>query len=279
MQRFLFHITPFLAILIAVVLFRMWLLKDDRYDFYYRKDLEIQNQVVIIGDSKMLTGIQDEVFNKSNIEIVNLSSWGAFPWDHLIALKPFKLEKNIILLNISSRIFLLNDSSTFENSPVAIKNIFNFRIHKKISDLLNQSAGRWEYSRLPSGSMKFIHQFNTKFDYNWEYDSIYHVKLLNNPLLKSKTDLKIQHLKELVTQLKRDNTVILIDGPERFRFNKLISNYEKSLFAQIQNELNQEVFDFGVYNDSLFYDSHHLNEAGAAFFSTNLITLINSQKM
>jgi hypothetical protein len=122
--------------------------------------------------------------------------------------------------------------------------------------------------------MKFNHKFNTKFDYNWEYDSIYHTKLLNNPKLTSRTDIKIQHLKELINSLKIKNKVILIDGPERACFNDLVSLFETELFNKIEKELNLTVFDFGVYNDSLFYDSHHLNDDGSKIFSSQLIDII-----
>jgi hypothetical protein len=142
--------------------------------------------------------------------------------------------------------------------------------------MINQSAGRWEYERQPSGSMRFNHKFNSKFDYNWEYDSLYHIKLLNNPNLNKKTAIKIQHLKELINQLKATNKVILIDGPERANFNQLISNYEIDLFKKIQQELNLSVFDFGIYNDSLFYDSHHLNDVGSTIFSNQLIERIKT---
>ena len=274
MKRFLFKTIPFSIILAALLVSRYWLLNDSRFNYYYYPEKDIQNKIVIIGDSKMLTGIDDQCFTSNNLELVNLSSWGAFPLDHIVALKDHKIENNLIVLNISSRIFLLNDSSSIQNSPTSIKNILNFRIHNKITDMLNQSAGRWEYERQPSGSMKFNHKFNTKFDYNWEYDSIYHTKLLNNPKLTSRTDIKIQHLKELINSLKIKNKVILIDGPERACFNDLVSLYETELFNKIEKELNLTVFDFGVYNDSLFYDSHHLNDDGSKIFSSQLIDII-----
>ncbi|MFM7618469.1 MAG: hypothetical protein ACKO5Y_01380 [Bacteroidota bacterium] len=276
MRRFLIKTIPFLAILLAMLIARFWLLSDSRFDYYYYPDKDIRNKIVIVGDSKMLTGINDECFALNKIEIVNLSSWGAFPLDHILALKNHKLENNIVVLNISSRIFLLNDSSSIQNSPISIQNILNFRMHKKFSDMINQSAGRWEYERQPSGSMRFNHKFNSKFDYNWEYDSLYHIKLLNNPNLNKKTAIKIQHLKELINQLKLTNKVILIDGPERAIFNQLISNYEIDLFKKIQQELNLSVFDFGIYNDSLFYDSHHLNDVGSTIFSNQLIERIKT---
>lgn len=275
MKRFIFKLFPYISIFLILAGVRYWINFDHRYRFYINPEKIITNKTVIIGDSKTLLGIDESVFRQNQIELINLSSWRAFPVDHLNALSNHTLENNLLLINVSSRIFLQPDSSNHGESPNEINQIFNFRLHKKALLQLNHSyPGNWEYEIQKGGSLTFKNNFRTYKKYDWKLDSTEYSALLQDTMTNILTRVKVDHFTKLVKRLSRNNRIVLIDLPERNNFEKLIQDYENQLFNTIQNQTGKKVHDFGIFNDSLFYDSHHLNRDGSTIFSHQLFEMI-----
>jgi hypothetical protein len=79
-----------------------------------------------------LVGINEDLFEENSLKFTNLSSWAARPYDNLVALNGYSLNNNLIILNVSSRIFMLKDSTCYNFSPNRIFNLLDFKLHKQI---------------------------------------------------------------------------------------------------------------------------------------------------
>jgi hypothetical protein len=275
MYRFLYKISPFFVLFLLILVVRFWVKYDPRYNFFiYDQKRVFKNQYIIIGDSKTLTGINDEVFKNNGISIINLSSWGATPFDLLKGLEKYQFENCTIILNASSRIFLHPDTTSSQNSPNNILKLFNFRL--RFDDFGDNKKGRWEYKIQKSGSISFINLTRPYDSYVWKKDSTHYASLLID--VKKTENIKIDQFSTLISKLRYNNRVILIDLPERKEYNKLAEKYEGFIFSEISHKTGINIIDFGIYADSLFYDSHHLNINGQKTFSSELLKTIIASK-
>ena len=281
MKSFLFKISPFILILLINISIRYWVNFDHRYDFFiYKGEKNIENSIIIIGDSKTLAGIDQEEFLRNNIQIINLSSWGARPYDLEKAITHYNIENSTVFINVTSRIFLGNDSTSIESSPNKIYNLLNFPLHIKLIGFVKKNIqGRWEYQTEKCGSIKFNNLYRPYRNYLWKDDSTNYSKLLNDSLTNYFTTIKIKHLSHIVNHLGKNNTVVLMDLPERVEFDNLVRSYEQKIFEDISRQTGRKIWDFGIYPNELFYDSHHLNKIGRKQFSSELIQFIKSSKL
>ena len=170
---------------------------------------------------------------------------------------------------------MLKDSTCYNFSPNRIFNLLDFKLHKQIQQFVSQSSpGRWEYVFQKKGSISFVNRYRPYNCYNWEEDSLNYSKLMKDPKTFEYSEVKINHFIQLINELSKKNRVVLVDLPERKRFDKLVKSYEDVLFSRIEAKSKMRIKDFGVYNDSLFYDSHHLNSEGSRIFSNKIIEFI-----
>lgn len=278
MHKFTVKIIPFCIIIILIGITRFYTNYDARYNYYYYTNKNIKNKIILIGDSKSQSGIDENVFDKK--EIANLSSWGARPYDNLISLEKYKIKNNVIFIVVTSRIFLqLDTTASLWNTKNKISGIYDFNLYAELKKQLNKSdEGSWEYKFQNGGSIKFVNQFRNYRPYNWSEDSSHYSKLLLDSQRQKYTDFKINHLIEIYNMLKNSNTIYFIDLPERKDFDGLVKSYENDLFKSLENKTGQSIIDFGTYNDEYFYDSHHLNKMGSKKFTTELVKFITSSK-
>ncbi len=208
--------------------------------------------------------------------IVNLSSWGAQPFDLLKGIDKYDIKNCTILINVTSRIFFQPDTTFADNSPNNIKRIFNFKL--ELSDFNEGKRGRWEYKTQKSGSITFLNITRPYSSYNWKKDSTKCSSSINDSNTEKYTNIKIKHFTSLVKKLRANNQIILIDLPERKDYDKIIRKYEDEIFQRIFDRTGIKIIDFGIYPNSLFYDSHHLNKIGQKIFSYELLKIITASK-
>jgi hypothetical protein len=277
MVKFLIKILPFLILFLLNISLRFWVKYDPRYNFFIYNDVnKFRNETIIIGDSKTLSGINDDAFNKMATSIVNLSSWGAQPFDLLKGIDKYDIKNCTILINVTSRIFFQPDTTFADNSPNNIKRIFNFKL--ELSDFNEGKRGRWEYKTQKSGSITFLNITRPYSSYNWKKDSTKCSSSINDSNTEKYTNIKIKHFTSLVKKLRANNQIILIDLPERKDYDKIIRKYEDEIFQRIFDRTGIKIIDFGIYPNSLFYDSHHLNKIGQKIFSYELLKIITASK-
>jgi hypothetical protein len=275
MKYFLFKSFPYLIIFLLIGFVRLYISFDERYNYFNYKTKNISKKIVIIGDSKSLVDFDDDFFEENSM--INFSTWGAKPLNHLNALKGYKLENNLIFLVVSSRIFVSNDSLKIGND---IQSIFNFNLYDKAKDYyFHADQGNWEYYFQKNGSIKMQNLYRGYRPFNRNGDSTFYSKLIRDPGRIKFTQRKIEHFLVLYNNLKLNNRVVLIDLPERFSYYNYAKRFEVQLFNEIKKPTGEEIIDFGVLPDFYFYDSHHLNRIGSRVFTKNFVEFLNKQKL
>lgn len=279
MRKFTINIIPFCILTLLIGIVRFYAVYDARHNFYNYTNTNIENKTVFIGDSKSLFGIDENVFDEK--DVVNLSSWGAQPYDNLNSLKKYKIKNSIIFIVVTSRVFLHLDTTNHSlQTKNTISGIFDYNLYQQLKSQFNRSEkGSWEYQLQRGGSMYLINQFCDYHRYNWKEDSNYHSKLLVDSQSQKFMNTKINHLLEIYNKFTPNNTVFFIDLPERKDFDELIRSYENNLFKSIEKKSSLSVIDFGVYNEEFFYDSHHLNKNGSKKFTSELLNFIRSSNV
>ena len=268
MRRFLIKLIPFLLCILAVAALRYYVTYDSRYDYYSISGRPISNSLVIVGDSKTLFGIDEKTLDHQ--DFYNLSSWGARPINTIKALESFDLTDNTIIMSVSSRIFLQDDTMALSDNN-SLYRVFDFNLyHQAHSYFLHQSAGRWEYTRQAGGSLQFVDNIRTYSAYSATKDTTFYGQYVHAVNRDFYVDIKVQHFARLYKELIKNNRIILVDLPERNAFNKLVVEFEPMLFEKITAVTGAQVYDFGTYPDECFYDSHHMNSIGARRFSEEL---------
>ena len=268
MKRFVIKLVPFLLLIIVAASVRYYLKYDARYNYYNVSPRAISQSYVVVGDSKTLFGIDPQLV--ADLPFYNLSSWGARPLNTLNALAPYDLDANLILLSVSSRIFLQNDtlSNGHYNSVV---HIFDYNLYTEAHQQLGHtSTGNWEYTLHPNGCLSFNQDIRSYAEYSATKDTTFYGNFMHASDRDYFVNIKLKHFVRLYQALSAKNKVILIDLPERATYNKMVAPFEEALYAAIKQQTGQEVIDFGTYDDRCFYDSHHMNSIGARQFTDTL---------
>lgn len=268
MRRFLHKIIPFIVIISAIAVLRYWVNVDKRSKCYYTADI-IDSGLVIIGDSKSLAGFDEHVLDTySKLRSYNLSIWGARPLNNLWLVDEIHIQNSMVFLVVSSRIFFNLDS--IDRSKVQnIEKVFNFNLYEKLYGFIRHTKeGRWEYVRQENGGITLINKKRYYAPYSRYNDSSSYCEKIHSPMLNYFVDVKIAHIKEIIRKLSANkNKLYLIDLPDRSSYVDWVKTEENKLFKKLNVKTGMEVIDFGVYDDSLFYDSHHLNKLGATYFT------------
>lgn len=271
MKKVLLKLSPFVVLAIVILGIRNSLL-DDRFIMPHNYVKEINNAIILLGDSKTSADFNDSILDQfSNKKIYNLSFWAASPTNIKKLVKNIDIKNSIIFLNISSRIYI---DHGFGDEKYRLKEIFNGNILDNYLMYNNKKApGKWEYEKTKYGSLYFNHLKRPYSVYNRDVDSSSICYGIVNDSVKNKFNNVTQNLLiELYDYLnKNNNTIYLIDLPERYCFNEWVKYAEIKLFKKIDSLLNNNIVDFGVYPDSLFYDSHHLNILGSQRFTNEFL--------
>jgi len=271
MKKILLKFTPFILLTIVFLVVRNKYV-DERYLLPQPHEKEINNAILLLGDSKNCVDFNDSILDKySNKNIYNLSFWGASPANIKKMVENINIKNSKIFLNISSRVYL---SLGFSDEKYRIKEITYGNILRTfILNVTKKGTGKWEYETTKYGSTYFkalknpYSPYNRKLDSsitisNYKYDS---VNNRYNTVTKAMLVDLIQYLS------KNNNEVFLMDLPERSCYNQWIENAELNLFKRVDSLSKNKLVDFGVYPDSLFYDSHHLNKLGSIKFTTEFV--------
>jgi hypothetical protein len=271
MKKILLKFAPFILLTIVFLVVRNKYV-DERYLLPQPHEKEINNAILLLGDSKNCVDFNDSILDKySNKNIYNLSFWGASPANIKKMVENINIKNSKIFLNISSRVYL---SLGFSDEKYRIKEITYGNILRTfILNVTKKGTGKWEYETTKYGSTYFkalknpYSPYNRKLDSsitisNYKYDS---VNNRYNTVTKAMLVDLIQYLS------KNNNEVFLMDLPERSCYNQWIENAELNLFKRVDSLSKNKLVDFGVYPDSLFYDSHHLNKLGSIKFTTEFV--------
>jgi hypothetical protein len=271
MKKILLKFAPFILLTIVFLVVRNKYV-DERYLLPQPHEKEINNAILLLGDSKNCVDFNDSILDKySNKNIYNLSFWGASPANIKKMVENINIKNSKIFLNISSRVYL---SLGFSDEKYRIKEITYGNILRTfILNVTKKGTGKWEYETTKYGSTYFkalknpYSPYNRKLDSsitisNYKYDS---VNNRYNTVTKAMLVDLIQYLS------KNNNEVFLLDLPERSCYNQWIENAELNLFKRVDSLSKNKLVDFGVYSDSLFYDSHHLNKLGSIKFTTEFV--------
>jgi hypothetical protein len=251
----------------------------DKRTFYSRiTDSELTNSWLIVGDSKSQFGFNDSIITKTiNKNYLNLSIWGARPFDYLQNLNNQPISNSVIFIVISSRTFLEPDSMYRFHRSADVTGIFDFNLFKSFrnycnKDVTKKEQGAWEYTNQQAGSLIYKYEFRPWASYARFDDSVHqagNIKLFGENRF---IEVKLEHLSKLINQYKNNsNRVILISLPERHCYKSWVNRYESILFEKIKVKTGLEVIDFGILDDMYFYDSHHLNSAGTRYFTTQFL--------
>jgi hypothetical protein len=271
MKKVLFKLAPFVLLTFIFIVVRNYYV-DERYLLPQPHEKEINNAVILLGDSKNCADFNDAILdNFSSKTFYNLSFWGASPANIKKMVENIKIKNSKIFLNISSRVYI---SQGFSDEKYRIKEIFYGNVGRTfLLNITKKGTGKWEYESTKFGSTYFKNlkcpysPYNRKLDSgitisNYKYDS---TNNRYNTVTKGMLVDLLQHLS------KNNNEVFLIDLPERICFNQWIGNAETELFKRVDSLSKNKIVDFGNYPDSLFYDSHHLNRLGTVRFTNEFI--------
>jgi hypothetical protein len=271
MKKVLLKVSPFVLLSIVFISIRNNLL-DDRFILPHNYNKEINNAIIFFGDSKTSAGFNDSILEKcTNKKIYNLSFWAASPAHINKLVKIIHIKNSTIFLNISSRIYI---DHGFGDEKYRLKEILNGNILDNYLMYSSKSeAGKWEYEKTKFGSIYFTHLKRPYSTYNRNYDSSSICHGIVSDSIKNKFNKVTKILfQELYNNLiKNNNEVYLIDLPERECFNEWVKYGEIKLFKRVDSLSKNKIVDFGVYPDSLFYDSHHLNNFGSQRFTNEFI--------
>lgn len=268
MRRFVHKVIPFIVIALAVAGIRYWVNVDKRSKCYFNA-ITIDTGLVIIGDSKSLAGFDESVLDgHTGLKSYNLSIWGARPLNNLRLVDEVHIRNSIVFLVVSSRIFLSLDS--IDRSKVQnIEKIFNFNLYDKVKGFVKHNKeGRWEYTRQKNGGITLINKTRYYAPYSRYNDSLSYCEKIRSPKLDYFVDVKIGHVIEIIKKLLvNNNQLYLVDLPDRASYLGWVKNEEDRLFGKLTTKTGMGIIDFGIYPDSFFYDSHHLNRIGARRFT------------
>jgi hypothetical protein len=272
---------PFLMLAIALIAGRLYLWNsgyDDREELIL-KSRHIDHAVVIIGDSKSQFAFNDQMLSEATgNRFYNLSIWANRPRNNYELLDEVEVTNSIVFLPVSARVFVEADTVTHHLKRGFLK-FFNFNMLENYRNEKNKSAqGRWEFNRQECGSLEFTEMHRPYAAYAEKRDSTHHFELLSQISTSKTTNIKEQDFSMLVQKLKaNNNTVVLIDLPERCSFDRWINTYENKLHQDIEARTQLAVTDFECLSSELFYDSHHLNKDGAKVFTEKFITQFGAQ--
>jgi hypothetical protein len=271
MKKVLLKVSPFVLLTIVLLSFRNNLL-DDRFILPHNYVKEINNAIILLGDSKTSSDFNDSILDKfSNKKIYNLSFWAASPANIMKLVKHIEIKNTTIFLNISSRIYI---NHGFGDEKYRLKEILNGNlIDNYLMYSKKNGPGKWEYEKTKYGSIYFTHIKRPYSLYNRNIDSSTICNDIVNDSVRNRfNNVTRSLLLELYEYLKKNNNEIyLIDLPERECFNEWVKYAEIKLFTKVDSLTKNKIVDFGVYPDRLFYDSHHLNKFGSIRFTNEFI--------
>ena len=282
MKKILLKSIPFFLLLILVGFIRFQFiggfLADKRTIYSQFHNSDLNNSWLIVGDSKSQFGFNDSMITHTrNKNYLNLSIWGARPYDYLQNLNNHPIKNSVIFIVISSRTFLEPDSMYRFHRSADITSLFNFNLFTSTQNYFNSDVrireqGAWEYTNQNAGSLMFKEEYRPWAKYARKEDSVHQTD--NFKLFRENRfiEVKLGHLSKLIDQYGVNSSrLILISLPERHCYKSWVSQYEFILFQKIKAKTGLEVIDFGAIDDRYFYDSHHLNSSGTKFFTSQFL--------
>lgn len=276
MKKVLLKLSPFVLLSVFFIVVRNKYV-DERFLMPQHYEKEIDNAILLLGDSKNCADFNDSILDKySNKNIYNLSFWGASPANIKKLVENINIKNSKIFLNISSRVYI---SQGFSNEKYRIREMFygNF-LRNFLLYVTRKGPGKWEYGKTKFGSTYFYSLKKPYSDYNRKLDSGIIASNFKDDSAKNRyNNVTKSMLADLIQHLsKNNNEVFLIDLPERSCYNKWVENSEIQLFKRVDSLSKNKIVDFGSYPDSLFYDSHHLNTLGTVKFTNEFIERFNT---
>lgn len=307
MRQFFFNSIVFTIILamtlLIIEIFFSFREGNDPYEWRYKYQFDelfhpkVNADIIIIGSSKAVRGINPKIIENKNRSVFNFALNGSNPeyyynWYKYLFRNNYKKPK-LLIFEVSWFMFneefmwrnIYHDSKFLPKSEVfrlICKNkspkIDNYKLFSSSFNLLEKSNYELliQKKNRPESLHKFYNGYNpletidsvplNAFpDFNPENQRVYFEKLLSLLYLDS--------VNVILVNLPDNLSQNLIDSETYSINNKFIEqSYKKYEFDFFQF---QDSLQFVENQDSIFHNWNHLNEIGAKIFSDKINTLIN----